>query len=378
MAVPPFRIKSKIGVFDVTDGSTSANGCDLSVFVTEAEDSFEYFASFNKTGSDGEVSFSKNMSGTVQDAGLLTIVLSAWMDSFADEVLEDYSDDVKYFQTTRGKIAYFCYNTNIDAIPVIFVHGGPGGDCNPVKGRRMLLDHPVYMYDQMGCGRSDKIEDLDNWGLQEYVEELEQFINGLGFEKVILIGASWGAGLCAAYAEYSHCEKIAAMVLPSPFFGSKSWADDQLTNLKNISPEMYGEMLKYIDTKVIDDRFYEIMGEYYANFLFCRAKHREIAIAAAREVYPDVFLKLWGPMDMVCTGNLRDFDVEPRLNEIDVPVLFLCGDSDEITIETMRRYQSKVKGSRFSVVPFAGHVLGMEQFDAYRECIKAFLDEFGY
>ena len=47
------------------------------------------------------------------------------------------------------------------------------------------------------------------------------------------------------------------------------------------------------------------------------------------------------------TGNLQDWDVMPRLSEIDVPTLFLTGRYDEIPPRHMHDEHERVKGSEY-------------------------------
>ncbi len=304
--------------------------------------------------------------------------ISKWIDnSVWDLASDDDDNDAQPFVTSKGTIAYYAYNTHLDGIPVIFLHGGPGDGAGTTRCRMMHLKHPVYTYDQMGCGRSDKIENLSEWNEECYFDELNEFIEGMGFEKVILIGASWGAGLAAGYALKYGCKKIELMVLPSPFISSQKWADDQMINLETL-PEEYREKMKNFmsGNGTVEDYRY-VMSEYYSRFLFNRKCNREIAVAAGESEQSDVFLAMWGPNDMVCEGTMKNFDLIPKLKEIDVPVLFMCGDSDEVTIDTMNEYVKAVKGSRFAVIPYAGHAIGKDQPDLYMDSIKAFLEENG-
>lgn len=374
-----FIVRSELGVFAMErlpgDGKCmlegKANGFDLLVEIREGGK----YAARCMTDSERWAAASTGIEGAAPSEERIPDALADWVDGLCPQAVEEYADDVRYLKTRGGRIAYYAYNTHLKGTPAVFVHGGPGGECNPPKARRLMLDRPVYTYDQSGCGRSEKIRDLSTWTLDDYVNELSDFVDSIGSPKVILIGASWGAGLCAAYAESTKCAKVAAMVLPSPFVSSEIWNRDQMENLKDLSPEMYNEMTEIVGKKDFGERYRQIMSEYYARYLFCRKKNREIALANADVPFTDVFTAMWGPHDIECTGTLRDFDVTPGLKDISVPVLFMCGDSDQVRPETMLRYRSMVRGSRLSVIPFAGHVLAFEQFALYRESITAFLDE---
>ena len=126
------------------------------------------------------------------------------------------------------------------------------------------------------------------------------------------------------------------------------------------------------------DNYRHVMSEYYSRFLFNRRCNEEIGRAAALEDQGEVFNKMWGTNDFICTGNMKDFDLIPGLDMIDVPVLLMCGDSDEVTLDTLLSYQKLIKGSRVSIIPHAGHVLAGEQPEAYTGAVKSFLREQGF
>jgi proline iminopeptidase len=114
--------------------------------------------------------------------------------------------------------------------PIIFLHGGPGvpdmkGD-SEYFGRLARDGFDVYVYDQVGTGRSSRLEDPRGYTLERDVADLGAIREKIGADKVILIGHSYGGTLAAAYAA-SHPERVARMVLsfpgdPSPSAGGAS------------------------------------------------------------------------------------------------------------------------------------------------------------
>ena len=64
------------------------------------------------------------------------------------------------------------------------------------EGFEELADQrPVYFYDQLGCGKSEKADSIDDYSIENYVEELAAVLKELHLEEVILLGHSWGGGL---------------------------------------------------------------------------------------------------------------------------------------------------------------------------------------
>ena len=289
------------------------------------------------------------------------------------------NDDIpepNYMETSRGRTAWWMFDGG-DGIPAVLVHGGPGDGCNPAKGERMALGRRIYMYDQLGCGMSSPIPDLSGWSAEDYADELSEFLEYIGEKKVVLIGASWGAGLIVTYLGKYGMTKVAATVLVSPFLSASWWRDDAFTNLKTLGEAQYLGVRAYLDGSAPRETYLKIMEEYYSEFLFTRDCNRDIAISAANSEPNEVYLAMCGPNDIECTGTLAEFDVTDVLPKISVPVLYMCGDSDEVTLPTMLAYVESTLNSRLSVIPYAGHAVSFEQFGLYRSAISAFLTENG-
>ncbi|EKE44629.1 proline iminopeptidase [Oceaniovalibus guishaninsula JLT2003] len=104
-----------------------------------------------------------------------------------------------------------------DGVPVVVLHGGPGGGCSP--SMRRYFDPSVYrvvLFDQRGCGRSRphaSVEANTTWHL---VRDIELIRATLGIDRWIVFGGSWGATLALIYAE-AHADRVAHLVLRGVF-----------------------------------------------------------------------------------------------------------------------------------------------------------------
>lgn len=102
-------------------------------------------------------------------------------------------------------------------VPVLVLHGGPGGGCSPAMRRYFDPAHyRIVLFDQRGCGRSRphaSVEDNTTWHL---VADIERIRLLLGIEQFILFGGSWGATLALIYA-LSHPERVRHLVLRGVF-----------------------------------------------------------------------------------------------------------------------------------------------------------------
>jgi proline iminopeptidase len=91
---------------------------------------------------------------------------------------------------------------NPKGIPVLFLHGGPGGGCTPIY--RQFFDPDVYrivLFDQRGSGRSTPHAELEANTTQHLVQDIELIRTHLSIEKWVVFGGSWGSTLALVYAE---------------------------------------------------------------------------------------------------------------------------------------------------------------------------------
>jgi proline iminopeptidase len=102
-------------------------------------------------------------------------------------------------------------------IPVVALHGGPGGGSSP--DMRRFFDptrYRIIIFDQRGCGRSTPTGELrenDTWALVQDIEALRQH---LGVERWVVFGGSWGTTLALTYAAL-HADRCRALILRGIF-----------------------------------------------------------------------------------------------------------------------------------------------------------------
>jgi len=108
----------------------------------------------------------------------------------------------------------------IDGIPVLFLHGGPGGGCLPEH--RRLFDPAVFrvvLIDQRGAGRSLPSGELGANTTLDLVADLDYVREALGISGWIVFGGSWGSLLALAYAQI-YPESVRGLLMHGVFLGS--------------------------------------------------------------------------------------------------------------------------------------------------------------
>ena len=121
------------------------------------------------------------------------------------------------FPVSDKHTLYLEESGNPDGIPVIFLHGGPGGNSEP--GHRRFFDperYRIILFDQRGSGKSKPHASLEDNTSYDLVADLEKIREFLNIEKWVVFGGSWGSTLSLLYAQ-TYPERVHGLVLRGIF-----------------------------------------------------------------------------------------------------------------------------------------------------------------
>lgn len=136
---------------------------------------------------------------------------------------------------------------NPAGLPVVFVHGGPGGGCTP--DNRRFFDparYRIVLFDQRGCGRSRPHAELEDNTSQALVSDMESIRRLLGIDSWVVFGGSWGSTLSLLYAE-THPERVRALILRGIFLASQGELDwFYQSGIDHIFPDHFADFVALI------------------------------------------------------------------------------------------------------------------------------------
>ena len=114
---------------------------------------------------------------------------------------------------------------NPDGIPVVILHGGPGGGCSPAMRRYFDPNaYRVILFDQRGCGRSKPTACVENNTTWHLVADIERLRKLFEIDTWIAFGGSWGATLALIYAQ-THPDRVSRLVLRGVFLATQAELD---------------------------------------------------------------------------------------------------------------------------------------------------------
>ena len=106
---------------------------------------------------------------------------------------------------------------NPEGIPVLVVHGGPGGGCEETQRRFFDAErYRIILMDQRGAGRSRPLAELEGNTTQALVADMEVVRHFLGIDRWVLFGGSWGSTLSLVYAQ-TYPDRVSGLVLRGIF-----------------------------------------------------------------------------------------------------------------------------------------------------------------
>lgn len=132
---------------------------------------------------------------------------------------EPFDDD--FLRVSALHSIHYEQSGNPEGIPVIVLHGGPGGGMRPEY--RQYFDprkwHIVQL-SQRGCGKSTPFAELRENTTWDLVEDIEKLRKHLNIEQWAVFGGSWGSTLSLAYSQ-THPDTCLALFLRGIFLVRK-------------------------------------------------------------------------------------------------------------------------------------------------------------
>lgn len=282
-----------------------------------------------------------------------------------------------FIEVPGGRVWYnLLGGEHCEKTPLIVLHGGPGNTHDPLQSVLHALadERPVIFYDQLGSGYSDRPADDSLWTTERFVDELMAIREALDLRELHILGHSWGTMLAAAYLVDRKPAGVKSVIFSSPCLSAARWKEDADRLLAQLPTDVQETIARHEAAGTTDDPAYqEAMKAYYKRHV-CRIDPLPAVMAESRpRGNQEIYLKMWGPSEFCPTGTLKTFDHTPRLHEIDIPALFVCGRYDEATPEATGYYQSLVPGAALHVFENSSHVSYLEESEAYLKTVRAFL-----
>ena len=233
----------------------------------------------------------------------------------------------------------------------------------------------LIYYDQRGRGRSSG--EVDDVTVDSEILDLEELRKHFQYERIALLGHSWGAVLAMKYA-VRFPERVSHLMLVNP--ASATYEDIVATRARRAaSLEPFEDELISIKES---GRFIEGEPATVARFyeVLFRPSTKDPRHAAELNFRLEHFttegvLKARAIDERLCAETLSNpaFDMTGELSRVQAPTLVIHGSDDFFPTASSARISESIPGARLMTFENCGHFAFIEAPEAFRKEIAEFL-----
>lgn len=280
-----------------------------------------------------------------------------------------------FIQVSEEHQIYVEDSGNVNGIPVIYCHGGPGAGAS--SDFRRYFDperYHIILFDQRGCGRSLPSPSVSDVNMSTFIQDMEMIRQHYGIEQWLVCGGSWGTTLSLAYSiEYP--ERCLGFILRGLFLATQTEYDwlYKPNGVAKFFPEHYRDFLSVLE----EDQQYDPLSGYYHQIT---GDNEVAAIAACKSWF--LYENRMSSLDHVApAGNdiadphqahclamqsahffyhnsfLSDGGLLEQIHRIDhLPAIIIHGRYDMICqLDVADSLAQQWPKSQLQILPFAGH-----------------------
>jgi proline iminopeptidase len=280
-----------------------------------------------------------------------------------------------FIPVNGGKVWYQVIGSG-PKTPIILLHGGPGIPHYYLKPLAALsADRPIIFFDQLGCGKSDRITDTSLLTIENYVKQLAQVVKHFNLKEYYLYGNSWGSMLGVEYY-LNHPDGVKGLILSGPALSTARWIQDADTLLATLPVETQQVIRTNEANNTTDAPTYqEAVMAYYDLYLTRKKPMSADMDSTFAQIGMNVYQHMWGPSEFTATGNLKNYDRTEALKQIRVPTLFISGEFDEARPATVQYYTDQIPGARHALIQGSAHLTMQDAPEQELKAITNFLTD---
>lgn len=280
---------------------------------------------------------------------------------------------VESFLPVRGGRIWYRRTGSGTGTPVILLHGGPGVGSFYLKPLERLGDErPVIRYDQLGAGHSAVSRDTAHFTIAHYVSELDSLRAALGYDRVHILGHSWGSILGFEYYR-AHPQRVASLTLASAALNSALWTKNTLALLETLPDTMQKIIVVREAAGDFDAPDYlDALNEYAGRYVWLRPIEKDLD-SAVKTMNWGIYAYMRGANALTVTGTLKTYNATTRLRRVKVPTMYTVGEFDQAGPETIRGFAKLTPGAKMEVIPDAAHVTTWDNPAEMLRVVRQFL-----
>ncbi len=259
---------------------------------------------------------------------------------------------------------------------MVLCHGGPGGYDYLSAIASMISDLcQVVRYDQRGSGRSQPVGPYD---VSTFVDDLEGLRRHFNFERWIVGGHSWGAGLALAYAVRFPARTIAVLHIAGTGIDPR-WHDAYRENRLNALSE--SEREEYQRLRAQRDHITGAEKEEVLNRLRTLSRRTDVFDPNRVNDLPNFDeYPVSSEANEKVGADWKSYTTDAKFHQsvysLPVPVLFLHGVCDPRPSHFIETLAAKLPRGTFASIPESGHYPWVEKPGEVKASLRRFVVDF--
>lgn len=255
------------------------------------------------------------------------------------------------------------YTTAGEGLPCLVMHGGLGLDHTYLHPNLDPLGDMMQLvyYDHRGNGRSGRPA-KDTMTHEQFAADAEALAKHLGFEKVAVLGHSYGGYIALEFA-LRNSDMLSHLILFDTAPAS-NYMQEVMDNAVRMGATE--EMIQSLQADVTSN---EEMRQQLLMIapLYFKTYVPEIANRLLESVIVNV-------SGHAAEGELENYNVTPRLGEIQIPTLILVGRYDFVCPPSQAQILHEgIPNSELIIFENSGHFAYVEESDAFFKSIREWI-----
>ena len=268
--------------------------------------------------------------------------------------------------------------------PIFFIPGGPGNSHDYMQGAfgQYYKTNTVVFFDFLGRGKSDDAKNKSEYSVENDTDLIEKIRKLLGFEKISVVGHSYGSVPAQNYAiKYpNHTNK---MVIIAGFHSGLMWqanCDSYNHYAKTHFPELWKKVdsLRALGYVSSDKEFMKVYGSFPTKYIYYHntSIKGNVPKYDFRNWNDDVYSQIIGrDGDFEVSGSMIDTDFRRDLKNIKAPTLITSGRYDGVsTPEFNQQYKVFMPQANFVIFEQSGHNPYLEEPEKFYKLFEEFME----
>jgi proline iminopeptidase len=306
----------------------------------------------------------------------------------------DSQKDGKYVMVNGAKLWVVEVGTGD---PLFIIPGGPGGAHISYRSFDAISStNKIVYFDAFGRGKSDTAKDVKEYTLSRDIEDLEGLRIALHFDKINVLGHSYGGLVAQGYA-LKYPQHVKHLVLANTFHSFIMWQendDNSNHEIKTNYPEVWDSLMRIREMGAVssDPIHQELYGRVPYGFLYAynpdNFRRKKVTTDTDKNVptvwtpYPNPNnTKLYYQMvgkdgDFIVGSDIGNFDYRSQLKNLNMPVLIYGGRFDRVAVpEMMIKFKEYCPQAKFVMFEYSGHNPQVEEPDSLFPLLNDFLHD---